>query len=99
MRSDGCRRCTTEAERGESPEVVGRIIRAVNTTTTTGQTVAVSFQLDSQGDEASASFTVNWNPAVFTYVSSAAGAGVPTGTNLGSTPARRRQDASAYWRC
>ncbi|HQZ97414.1 MAG TPA: cohesin domain-containing protein, partial [Pyrinomonadaceae bacterium] len=71
------------ATRTDSPEVVGRIIRAVNTTSTAGQTVAVSFQLDSQGDEASASFTVNWNPAVFTYVSSTAGAGVPTGTNLG----------------
>ena len=67
----------------ESPEVVGRIVRAVNTTTSAGQTVNVSFQLDSQGDEASASFTANWNPAVFTYVSSAQGSGVPSGTNFG----------------
>ena len=67
----------------ESPEVVGRIIRAVNVSTAAGQTVTVSFQLDSQGDEASASFTANWNPAVLTYVSSAVGSGVPTGTNLG----------------
>lgn len=66
-----------------SLEVVGRIIRAVNTTGISGATLVVSFQLDSQGDEASASFTVNWNPAALTYVSSAPGAGVPSGTNLG----------------
>jgi hypothetical protein len=72
-----------EASSADSPDAVGRIIRAVNTTASAGQTVTVTFQLDSQGDEASTSYTVNWNPAVFTYVSSAAGAGVPTGTNLG----------------
>lgn len=67
----------------DSPEVVGRIIRAVNTTGTPGQPVTVSYQLDSQGDEASFSFTTNWNPAVLTYVSSALGSGVPAGANLG----------------
>ena len=69
--------------RPDSLEVVGRIIRAVNTTGISGATLVVSFQLDSQGDEASASFTVNWTPAALTYVSSAPGAGVPSGTNLG----------------
>ena len=66
------------------PDVVGRIIRAVNVpNAVAGQPVTVQFQLDSQGDEASASFTVNWNPAVLTYVSAALGNGVPSGTNLG----------------
>ncbi|MEQ1605547.1 MAG: cohesin domain-containing protein, partial [Pyrinomonadaceae bacterium] len=72
----------TRNESPDSPEV-GRVIRAVNMAANPGQTITVSFQLDSQGDEASTSFTANWNPAVFTYVSAAAGAGVPTGTNLG----------------
>ena len=66
------------------PDVVGRIIRAVNVpNAVAGNQVVVPFQLDSQGDEASASFTINWNSAVLTYVSAALGNGVPTGTNLG----------------
>ncbi|MEQ1604782.1 MAG: Calx-beta domain-containing protein [Pyrinomonadaceae bacterium] len=86
----------TAAVRPESmdaarPDVVGRIIRAVNTTGVAGQPVTVSFQLDSQGDEASASFTANWNPAVLTYVSAAVGAGVPTGTNLGLNTSQTAQ--------
>ncbi|MEQ1607114.1 MAG: MBG domain-containing protein [Pyrinomonadaceae bacterium] len=76
----------------DSPDVVGRIIRAVNTTGVAGQQVTVQFQLDSQGDEASASFTVNWNSAVLTYVSAAVGAGVPTGTNLGLNTSQTAQD-------
>ncbi len=62
---------------------VTRVIRAVNTSTSPGQTVTVAFQLDSQGDETSLAFTANWNPAVFTYVSSAVGNGVPAGANFG----------------
>ena len=71
------------SSRTDSPDVVGRIIRAVNTNGFGVQSVTVPFQLDSQGDEASASFTANWNPAVLTYVSAALGNGVPSGTNLG----------------
>ncbi len=78
---------TTSAQ----PENVGRIIRVVNNNSQPGQTVVVAFQLDSQGDEASTSFTVNWNPAVFTYVSSATGTGVPTGTNLGLNTSQTAQ--------
>ncbi|HQY68773.1 MAG TPA: carboxypeptidase regulatory-like domain-containing protein, partial [Pyrinomonadaceae bacterium] len=74
----------TEEEIASSPDAVGRIIRAVNTAGVAGQQVTVSFQLDSQGDESSASYTVNYNPAVLTYVSSALGTGVPTGSNLGT---------------
>ncbi|MFT3744562.1 MAG: Calx-beta domain-containing protein [Pyrinomonadaceae bacterium] len=75
----------------DRPDVVGRIIRAVNTNGTAGNQVTVSFQLDSQGDEASASFTINWNPAVLTYVSAALGNGVPTGTNLGQNTTQTAQ--------
>lgn len=59
-----------------------RTIRAGGVTTTVGQTITVPIQLESQGDEASASFTLNFNPAVLTYVSAAVGTGVPAGTNL-----------------
>ncbi len=69
---------TVEASR---PDLT-RIVRAVNVNTTPGSTITVAFQLDSQGDETSLSFTANWNPAVLTYVSSAVGNGVPAGTNF-----------------
>jgi hypothetical protein len=59
-----------------------RVIRVVNTQATAGQNVTVSVQLDAQGNEASASFTLNFDPAVLTYVSATAGSGVPAGTNL-----------------
>ena len=69
----------------------GRLIRSVSRTAQAGQTIPVIFQLDSQGDEASASFTANWNPAVFTYVSAVAGTGVPAGTNLGLNTSQTAQ--------
>jgi hypothetical protein len=73
---------TTSAEEPNSPDVT-RVIRAVNAQTSPGQTITVAFQLDSQGDETSLAFTANWNPAIFTYVSSAVGNGVPAGANFG----------------
>ena len=42
----------------------------------------MSFQLDAQGNEVAAGFSANWNPAVLTYVGSAAGADSPGGTNF-----------------
>lgn len=69
------------ADEAGRPDVT-RVIRAVNVTTTPGSTITVAFQLDSQGDETSISYTANWNPAVLTYVSSAVGNGVPAGTNF-----------------
>jgi hypothetical protein len=62
------------------PTAVGRIVKAVNTLGISGQQVIVQFQLDSQGDEASLSFTVNFDPTKLAYVSAAAGTQVPAGT-------------------
>ena len=71
--------------RGESAEGTGgRVIRAVNASAIAGQQVTVSFMLDSLGNEASASYTVNYPASVLTYVSSALGGGVPSNTNLGT---------------
>lgn len=71
------------------PDVVARIIRAVNTQTVAGATVVVPFQLDAIGDEVSAAFTINFNSAVFTYVSTAPGAGLPANSvvNVNATQA------------
>ena len=72
------------AARGETAEGTGgRVIRAVNASAIAGQQVTVSFMLDSLGNEASASYTVNYPASVLTYVSAAIGGGVPTGSNLG----------------
>ncbi len=73
------------AARGETAEGTGgRVIRAVNASAIAGQQVTVSFMLDSLGNEASASYTVNYPASVLTYVSSALGGGVPAGSNLGT---------------
>lgn len=45
--------------------------------------VTVSFQLDSMGDEASTSFTVNFNQNLLGSPLAALGTGVPFGSNLG----------------
>ena len=47
-------------------------------------TVTVPIELDSQGDESSASFTVNFNPMVFSNPVVVLGTGVPTGSVLGT---------------
>ncbi|MEQ1606379.1 MAG: Calx-beta domain-containing protein [Pyrinomonadaceae bacterium] len=60
-----------------------RAIRAVAPTVRGGESVTVSLQLESQGDESSAVYTMNFDPKVFTYVSSALGEGVPAGSYLG----------------
>ncbi len=60
-----------------------RAIRAVAPIARAGERVTVSLQLDSQGDESSAAYTMNFDPKVFTYVSSALGDGVPAGSYLG----------------
>ncbi len=78
---------TIEMSRGfgpDSPEVVGRIIRAIGSMTSAGQTVVVPIELNSQGDETSASYTVNFNSSVLTFVSAALGPGVPAGADIGT---------------
>ena len=64
---------------------VGRIIRAVSTTGAAGQQMTLSIELDSQGDEGGASYSLNFNPTVFGYVSSSVGiGGLSAGCSLGS---------------
>jgi hypothetical protein len=73
---------STGGDAAGRPDLVGRIVRAVNTTAISGQQVPVQFQLDSLGDEASLSYTVNFDPTKLTYVSAAIGNQVPAGTVL-----------------
>ena len=68
-----------------APEV-GRTIRAANVAGVRGQTVTVSFELDSQGDESSTSFTINFNPAVLSNPVAALGTGVPANSSLNTNP-------------
>jgi hypothetical protein len=61
-----------------------RIIRAVSVATQPGQQVTVSFQLDSQGNEASIAFSVNFNQAILSNPVVALGSGAPNGSSLGT---------------
>ncbi len=49
-----------------------------------GLPVTVSFILESQGDESSTGFTVNFNPLVFSNPVAMLGSGVPAESNLGT---------------
>jgi hypothetical protein len=69
-------------EESSRPFAVGRTIRAVNTTATAGGTVTVSFVIDSQGDEASASYTISFPQATLSNPVVAIGSGVPSGTSI-----------------
>ena len=62
--------------------VTPRRIRVVDTSTRPGETVAVQFQIDAQGDESSASFTLRFDPTVFLNPVVTVGSGVSEGTNL-----------------
>jgi hypothetical protein len=48
-------------------------------------------QLDSQGDETSASYTVNFNQSVLTVVSAALGTGVPAGADIRTNTSQAAQ--------
>jgi hypothetical protein len=62
-----------------------RTIRAVNAgPVQPGNQVTVQFQLDSLGNESSASFTVNFVPTILSNPVVALGNGVPAGSNLGT---------------
>lgn len=50
---------------------------------TVSTTVTVPVEIDSQGDELATSFTLNFNPAVFSNPVVVLGTGAPTGSNLG----------------
>ncbi len=55
-------------------------IRAVDAEAAAGSKVSVSIDMDSLGDAASASFTVNFDPSVFKYASAKLGDGAPAGS-------------------
>lgn len=61
-----------------------RIIRATNGAANPGQNVTINVQIEAQGNESSASFTLNFNPAILTNPQVALGNGVPQGANLGT---------------
>ena len=69
-----------------SPTPNGRIIRAVSVGTQPGQQVTVSIQLDSQGNEAATSFTVNFDPTRLSNPLATVGIGVPSGSSLNTNP-------------
>jgi Cohesin domain len=64
----------------------GRTMTIVSTNGAQGSQAVVSIELDSQGDETSASFSLNFDPAILTNPVVALGSGVPPGTNLGVNP-------------
>lgn len=68
----------------DAPAGATRNIRAVSVATQPGQNVVVQLMLDSLGNESSASFSVNFNPALLTNPVISLGSGVPAGTNLGT---------------
>ena len=69
------------------PETVGRIIRGTRTKAAAGRTATLSFLIDSQGDEASISYTVEFPHETLSNPVVELGAGVPgeswLGTNMG----------------
>lgn len=74
-------------EVGPTPSVMPdnqRVIRAVSVGTRAGEMVTVHFEIDSQGDESSASFTVKYDESVLSNPAVSVGGGVSTGTNLGT---------------
>lgn len=68
----------------ESTSAQARVIRATSVAVLPGNQAVVSVQIDSQGNESSASFSVNFNPAVLTNPVVALGNGVPASSNLGT---------------
>ena len=63
-----------------------RTIRAVSTTAQPGQTVTMSFELVSQGNEASTSFTVNFDPTRLSNPLAVLGTGAPANSALNTNP-------------
>lgn len=64
----------------------GRTMSIVSTSAEAGATVVVSIELDSQGDEVAASFSLNFDPMVLSNPVVALGTGVPAGANLATNP-------------
>ncbi|MFT3744153.1 MAG: carboxypeptidase regulatory-like domain-containing protein [Pyrinomonadaceae bacterium] len=68
----------------DAPAGATRNVRAVSVATQAGQNVVVQVVMDALGDESSASFSVNFDPARLTNPVVTLGSGVPAGTNLGT---------------
>lgn len=60
-----------------------RTMYIVSTTGQAGTQVNVSVELDSQGDETATSFSLNWDPAIFSNPVVTLGSGAPAGSSLG----------------
>lgn len=60
----------------------GRKLRVVSTTAPAGGQFTLSIELDSEGDEVAASFTLNFDPTKFSSPVVALGTGAPAGTTL-----------------
>lgn len=61
----------------------GRTMTIVSVTAQAGTQVVVPIELDSQGNESSMSFSLNFDPAIFSNPLVTLGTGVPVGANLG----------------
>ena len=61
-----------------------RVIRALSVGTRPGEVVAVQFEMAAQGDEASESFTINFDQTVLSNPVVSVGNGVSPGTHLGT---------------
>lgn len=75
----------------DPPAGATRTIRAVSVGTQPGQNVVVQVVMDSLGNESSASFSVNFNPALLTNPVVSLGSGVPAGTNIGTNLSQAAQ--------
>lgn len=73
------------AAQTEAP-VGGRTINVVSTQGQAGSQVTVSIEMDSQGDEVAASFTLNFDPTVLSNPVVALGSGAPAAANLAINP-------------
>lgn len=65
---------------GRSKFFGGRTMSVISTTGQAGTQVTVSIELDSQGDEVAASFSLNYDPAIFSNPVVALGSGTPQGS-------------------
>jgi hypothetical protein len=79
---------TRQAVAQSETPIGGRTMTVVSTSGTAGSQVTVSIELDSQGDEVAASFTLLFDPAVLSNPIVALGSGAPAGANLSINPSQ-----------
>ena len=66
------------------PDAVGRIIRAVSVKATPGQTITMSFVIDSQGNEGTVQTSVVFPTSILSNPVVALGSGAPSGSGVGT---------------